>query len=305
MSIKLCNTDIEQSSKANYELNINKVFEILDIDDDSELYDYVNVIKKLKDHYQNLATLRNKINSIIVYMRCNNEDLFNKTYKYYKEVNDKLLALINEKYDTNEMTEKEHDNWLTNDDIEKIENDLFEKIPKKIMTIKDYITFRNYLLFKIYQILPSRNEIVNSKIMNKPTLKAIAKLPIDINYFFVDRKNKNIIYQMNQYKTQKKYGQKNINLGNTLYKLFLKYMRVLKKLKIYYSFVNEDRNQMSPNRLSKVYSKFGEIVNKKTSTRLNRHIHSSNNLDVKKLKDLSNKMAHDINTHIRIYTKNI
>ena len=87
------------------------------------------------------------------------------------------------------------------------------------------INLRNYVIFKIYQNNLTRNKIADSNIIFKPTKKAEA-LHDEYNYIILDIKVKTITYQMNQYKTGKNCGQKNIvEINKDWYPLFYNYKK--------------------------------------------------------------------------------
>jgi hypothetical protein len=207
---------------------------------------------------------------------------------------------------SSEKNTKQKENWLDDDDVKKLDENLLAKLPKDgIRTAKDLMNFRNYVLFKIYQDNPTRNELADSKIIFKPSKKSEA-LNDEYNFIILDKKAKSIMYQMNQYKTSKNYGQKNVEINKELYPLFLAYKKAIDLFTSDDWFLLNDNasSKMTRNRLGVVYSLLGQSINKKLGTSMNRHIQLSNLIPVKAIKDLTDKMANSPVEALTTYAKN-
>jgi hypothetical protein len=180
-----------------------------------------------------------------------------------------------------------------------------EKVPTNIKTNNDLKNFRNYVIFKIYQDIPSRNELADSKIIFKKNDKQLKDLNDEYNYIVLDKKNKQALYIMNQYKTQKNYGQKKINFNNELYPLLERYKKNVDSFNDKnYAFLNDSGNdKLTRNRLGVVYSNLGKYIDKKLGTTMNRHIHISNLVDIDKMEKLADKMGNSINEQVEVYAK--
>jgi hypothetical protein len=276
-----------------------------------DLYkDAQKVIKILHERYDKSNTIKTKLASLIVYLRCiktdkNSKDI-DKAIDSYSKVIDMLTNDIKMDLSSSEKNTKQKDNWLNEDDIKKIDENLLELIPSGgIRTAKDLMHLRNYVIFKIYQDNPTRNEIADSKIIFKPTKKDEA-LSDEYNYIILDKKKKTITYQMNQYKTSKNYGQKNVVINSELYPLFFNYKKAIDLFtKENWFLLNDSANgKMTRNRLGVVYSILGQSINKKLGTSMNRHIQLSNLIPVKAIKDLTDKMGNSPSEALNVYAKN-
>jgi hypothetical protein len=302
---------LSEMSVKTYANCVVKIMEFLKTTSYEDLYkDAQKVIKILHERYDKSNTIKTKLASLIVYLRCiktdkNSKDI-DKAIDSYSKVIDMLTNDIKMDLSSSEKNTKQKDNWLNEDDIKKIDENLLELIPSGgIRTAKDLMHLRNYVIFKIYQDNPTRNEIADSKIIFKPTKKDEA-LSDEYNYIILDKKKKTITYQMNQYKTSKNYGQKNVVINSELYPLFFNYKKAIDLFtKENWFLLNDSANgKMTRNRLGVVYSILGQSINKKLGTSMNRHIQLSNLIPVKAIKDLTDKMGNSPSEALNVYAKN-
>lgn len=290
---------------------IIKIMQFLKTTSYDDLYKDANkVVKILNEKYDKSNTIKTKLASLIVYLRCIKNDKNTKdidtAINIYSKVIDMLSNNIKTELSSSEKNTKQKENWLNDEDIKKLDENLLAKLPKDgIRTAKDLMNFRNYVLFKIYQDNPTRNELADSKIIFKPSKKSEA-LNDEYNFIILDKKNKSIMYQMNQYKTSKNYGQKNVEINKELYPLFLAYKKALDLFTNENWFLLNDNasSKMTRNRLGVVYSLLGQSINKKLGTSMNRHIQLSNLIPVKAIKDLTDKMANSPKEALEVYAKN-
>lgn len=300
---------LSEMSVKTYANCIVKVMEFMKSTNLDDLYkDPHKVIKILHDKYDRPNTIKTKIASVIVYLRCIRNDKNAKdidtAIDVYSKIIDMLTNDIKMELSSSEKSAKQKENWVNDDDVKQLETNLFSLVPKDIRTAKDLIQLRNYVLFKIYQDNPTRNELADTKLIFKPTKKS-EPLSDEYNYLILDRKAKTITYQMNQYKTSKNYGQKNVMINKDLYPLFFAYKKAIDLFTNQNWFLLNDNasSKMTRNRLGVVYSSLGSTINKKLGTSMNRHIALSNLIPVKAIKDLTDKMANSPNEALNVYAK--
>ena len=288
---------------------IVKIMEFLKSTNLDDLYKEPHkVIKVLHDKYDKPNTIKTKIASIIVYLRCIRNDKNGKEIDIAIDIYSKVIEMLTNdiKLDlsNSEKSTKQKENWVNEDDIKKLDANLLSLISKDIRTAKDLMNLRNYVLFKIYQDNPTRNELADTKLIYKPTKKA-DPLSDEYNYIILDKKAKTITYQMNQYKTSKNYGQKNVSINKDLYPLFLCYKKAIDLFTgDSWFLLNDNANsKMTRNRLGVVYSSLGSTINKKLGTSMNRHIALSNLIPIKAIKDLTDKMANSPTEALNVYAK--
>ena len=288
---------------------IVKIMEFLKSTNLDDLYKEPHkVIKVLHDKYDKPNTIKTKIASIIVYLRVIRNDKNGKEIDIAIDIYSKVIEMLTNdiKLDlsNSEKSTKQKENWVNEDDIKKLDANLLSLISKDIRTAKDLMNLRNYVLFKIYQDNPTRNELADTKLIYKPTKKA-DPLSDEYNYIILDKKAKTITYQMNQYKTSKNYGQKNVSINKDLYPLFLCYKKAIDLFTgDSWFLLNDNANsKMTRNRLGVVYSSLGSTINKKLGTSMNRHIALSNLIPIKAIKDLTDKMANSPTEALNVYAK--
>jgi hypothetical protein len=301
---------LSEMSVKTYANCIIKIMEFIKSTNLEDLYKEPHkIIKVLHEKYDKSNTIKTKIASIIVYLRCIKTDKNAKeidlAIEIYSKVIDMLSNDIKMELSSSEKNSKQKENWLNVDDIQQLDQNLLALVPKDIRTSKNLMNLRNYVLFKIYQDNPTRNELADTKIIFKPTKKAEA-LSDEYNYLILDKKAKTITYQMNQYKTSKNYGQKNVMINKDLFPLFVIYKKALDLFTKENWFLLNDNasSKMTRNRLGVVYASLGQTINKKLGTSMNRHIALSNLIPVKAIKDLTNKMGNSPNEALNVYAKN-
>jgi len=300
---------LSEMSVKTYANCIIKIMEFLKSTNLDDLYkDPHKIIKVLHEKYDKPNTIKTKIASIIVYLRCIRNDKNGKeidnAIDIYSKVIEMLTNDIKMELSSSEKSTKQKENWVNDDDIKKLDSNLLSVVSKDIRTAKDLMNLRNYVLFKIYQDNPTRNELADTKLIFKPTKKAEA-LSDEYNYLILDKKAKTITYQMNQYKTSKNYGQKNVSINKDLYPLFLVYKKAIDLFTNESWFLLNDNasSKMTRNRLGVVYSSLGATINKKLGTSLNRHVALSNLIPIKAIKDLTDKMGNSPNEALSVYAK--
>ena len=209
------------------------------------------IIKKLKDLYDNPNTLQLYLNMIILVRKFNSEEV------------DKLIKFRNSLSDSIKETRKSNLDKM--DDklppLEYIENELND------LTGIRYVI--NYIM-------------VNHGLRNKDlNLKFVKVLPEDKDENYIMQKGKNILLNINDYKTDKTHGTKEIKINNS------KFLKELKSLNLkngdyILSMKNGDKinniitfndrilkltiNRLGQNRLVKIVVK--DLLNKKDFEKL-------------------------------------
>lgn len=172
------------------------------------------IIKKLKELYSNANTLQLYLNMIILVRRFSNEET------------DKLIKLRNS----------------LKDEIVKIRKDNLDKLDEKlpnfnyIKTELDNLNGIRYLLNYLIVNHGLRNGSINLKFVK--TLPPIPER--DENYIML--KGKEVLLNINSYKTEEKYGSKQFRIKDT------KFIEELKKLNLKpndYLFAKKDKSKIT------------------------------------------------------------
>lgn len=154
------------------------------------------IIKKLKDLYDNPNTLQLYLNMIILVRKFNNEEV------------DKLIKFRNSLSDSIKQTRK--------DNLDKMD----DKLPS-LNHIKDSLDELTGIRYVINYIM------INHGLRNKDlNLRFVKVLPEDKEENYIMQKGKNVILNINDFKTDTTYGTKEIKINNS------KFLKELKSLNL-------------------------------------------------------------------------
>lgn len=201
---------LTESTKKVYEANLNKLARETGLERDaSEKWlakhkPIMTFINKLTNHH----TRKTYLATVLSYARTHN--LSSKIIKIYEDAMMDSVAEVQHNYETNEMSERQKDNWVSQKEIDAKVVELREALPTKINTYPKYKKLTIYLTWLIHSILPLRNDLAITKIYrDKPK-----QLDDEINYLIIGG-NKPVLI-LNRYKTAKTYGQKILDLPKAI-----------------------------------------------------------------------------------------
>jgi len=283
--------------------SLKKLFE-RDNNDIDFLLEPKVVVKKLTDTYDKLNSIKLKLACVVVILKTLDAEKYADEITEYNNVIDSMASKINRVVSMNKKTEKQKENWLSEDEMMQIEEYLLSLVPANfvIKTNKQMIHFRNYVLYILQNFLGTRNDLADAKIMFRP--KDIESLDKEYNYILLDKKNKKVAYLMNNYKNEKKMGSIESDIDSKYYAVLVKYLKsVLEFNNDGYLMLNDNMtSKMTSNRLGVIYGNLaeGSGIDKKMSTTTTRHINASKSLEqVEKLKADARKMGHSLEMHLK------
>lgn len=271
--------DKSESTKKNYIQRINRLKKLYFPDDN----DYIfikkpnRLIKKINSSDYPASTKRDFY--ISLYAVDANEKYKNEMYKFRDETN--------KKQGESTISEEKLKNYDTMKNLKKILD---------IMPEDTYTQVRDKLLVSIYLLKPPiRNDLESVAIFEKnkvldPNIKDT------LNY--IQKKDKEFIFYLNQYKTVKKYGAKKIIYSKSqdpeIYNLFKKIIKFNKPFLI----VNDtNNNPLDDKQISALIIKiFENYLNKHVSINTIRHIYETeliNSEEYKKMSMTQKKAKHD------------
>jgi hypothetical protein len=304
--------DLSKLSVKTYANAVNKVMSLIGSTSLADLYlKPTEVIKTLKEKYEKPNTIKTKIASVIVLLRC--LDVQGKTSKkavdialplYSKEI-ESLTGDVKKDLASGEKSDKMKTNWTSAEEVSTLKATLKALVPDEIKSSKDLAHFRDYVLYMLYDDLPTRNDIADSKIVFSSPKKH-SELSDEYNYIVLDKRLKKAAYIMNNYKTAKSYGAKQIPLAPELYPILVRYKTAVDGFNGGQSWLflnNAGTEKLSRNRLGVIYSGLGKSIGKKLSTTINRHIAVSRVIPLDKMKDLADKMGHSVQEQVDVYAK--
>jgi len=309
--IRECNKNITETSIKSYIANLKKLTELLKITDLNIFYkDYETIINFIKKEYASSDnSQRNKLTAANAMVKClftdNNKKEIEKVIDIYKNELSILKIKIDERLATHKKSKHEEETWIDKKDEKLIKNLLLEKVPDEINTYIDLSKLRDYVLFIFYQNLSTRTELADSKIFYDDEVD-IDNLIKDnnLNYIILKKKEKKVVYILNNYKTIKKYGHVILDVKGNMYSLLARYKDNLDKLHDdNYFILGNSGKKVSRTSLSLIYTNLGHVIGRRLSIRTARHIKVTNNVNIKKVNDLATEMRHDPTTALSIYAK--
>ena len=291
----------------NYKSQFNSLLDLFNFPDNLNfLTTPEKNIKLIDESYTNPNTKASKINIIMVIIKTFyfNDKKWEDIYKIYEVYRDKIKnELISKQGD---ISEKQKEKMITPEQTSIIKEFLKSKIKKQFKIKQDIIPLRNYILFTLLNDLKTRGDIVNSKIVLDSK-----KFTNDIKYNFIiiNKSKKTLKYIQNVYKTSKTYDTQEFTITNELYPFFIKLYNAYKKFDITqeWAFYQDNlQEKLNENNLSKIYSSFGESINKQLSIQVNRIADASAPEDrdsILRIKEKAKKQGHSIQMHLDRYFK--
>lgn len=303
--------DISKLSVKTYANAVNKVLELIDSKEVKDLYlKDADVIKTLREKYEKPNTIKTKIASVIVLIKClevpkKDKKTYDSALDTYSKEVESLSSDIRKDLKDGEKSAKQKTNWVSTEEGDKLKAFLKSEVPETIKGVKDLSHFRNYVLYLLYEDMPTRNELADTKIVFSSPKKH-SELSDEWNYIVLDKRLKKVSYIMNAYKTAKSYGSKVIPLSDSLYPLLVDYKTAVDKYNGGHGWMflnNAGTEKLSRNRLGVIYGTLGSHIGKKLGTTMNRHLAVSRVVPLDAMKQLADKMGHSVQEQTEVYAK--
>ena len=287
-----------------YIFNLNKLKKLFQAEDLKFLSKVTEVKEQIKElHY---TTQRNFYNAIIVYLRASekNEELIEKY--------DTMRNELNEQYKTDnesgKISEKQKNNFVDIQEVKDMINKMEAEIKKEGLKKKENLTAKEKQLiqvFTIYNILlkiPLRNDLAGMEAISRKKYNSLTDKDKEVNNYLVVDKAK-MEFVLNEYKTARKYKQKNILIPKELEKIIRMYIR---KNGMGILFKTGTGTPLTRNALSQLLIKTSQAyMNKNISTTMIRKIVLSDMFaDTKKeMEKMSEITGHSVETMNNVYVK--
>ena len=179
---------ISDNSRNLYKRNLEKLNDNQDVTNLNYLNDIKNIMYKIKDYKP--TTQRTFIISICTILRNNNEKLYNQYYEILSKMNNDLKVNV-------EKSDKQKENWMNQNEVQKVYTDLKEKVKKRVNSKDTYNDLLNYMVLSLYVLISPRRNIDYS-------LCRISTDTKDTKFNYLDLNKQEFIF--NNYKTQGKYN---------------------------------------------------------------------------------------------------
>lgn len=304
--------NIKDKSLNAYLISLRKLHE--KINPDKEFPSTLSWLKnkdKVMEHLvdMKLTTRKNYIAAIIVALSTDKEK-YEKELKEYRDVLDGVAKEYKDGVEEQRKSEKESANWVSLDKLRKVMRKYKTEIMEKGLLKKDELNKKEMDLLQKWVVSSLYILDDNPPLRNDYTMKVISKSDYDKlsdkekndnNYLVVKSRN-NKFFSLGEYKTDKKYGLKKIDVGsklNSVLNIWLKYN------KSGYLLLNSKGDPMNANSLTKYLNKVFEPTGKKISSTMIRHIFISEKIGgptLKEKQEIADKMGHSVNTQ-ELYKK--
>ena len=287
-----------------YGFNLNKLKKLFNEDNLSFLSKFEEVQDKIKDlHY---TTQRNFYNAIIVYLRAGdkNEALIDK-YDTIRNTHNETYKTDNE---SGKISAKQSDNFVEIEELYKMLTEMEEDIKLHKLKKKETISAKEMTLFQVYTIynillkIPLRNDLAGMEAISRTKYNSLSKEDKETdNYMVVDKNRITLI--LNEYKTSRKYKQKDISVPKDLEKIIRIY---LKKNGMGVLFKSSTGKPLTRNALSQLLLKTSQKYLKKniSTTMIRKIVLSDLFADTKKQQEkMAEITGHSVATMNNVYVK--
>ena len=309
-------SELSEKTLVTYQAVINGILREVGLEKEDDKGDWIvkhwDKILKIIDTSKSIHTQKNR--TAVLKVWC---DLYGLPDKYGAELETKmgeLASKVNEEYSSNKMNAKQEANWVGVHEMREICEKLRNKLPKMdsaIDTYGEYKQLMRYLMLLIHLNVPIRNDLACGKIYLANDMPK--QQDKEVNYIAVNKSKKTALLYLNNYKTEKEYGQKVINLPLEVAKELVKYYDVIIRISPNHWFIRDsDDDDKCISRVS--YTKwfntiFSDTGKKVSSTQIRRAVVSDlydvDEDEMKKKQQLANVMGHSVGQAGLSYAKHL
>ena len=295
---------IKDSTLKIYVKNLHKLRLLFGESSFKFLNEPADVYEKLKDLH--FTTQKNYITSVIVYLKAidGDKDIIINYQKKLKEYADRY----NKDQESGIVSDKQKNNFTTSEEIGKMISKIEVEIKPLLkatvpLSQTENELYQAYIMFNLYHRFPLRNDIAGMTAVKGGDYKNIKDN--SVNYLVISKSKMEII--LNDYKTNKTYGQNIIEVEDVLLKKLLR--SYIKRNGYGIMFKKMDGEAYSRNMISHILIKYSNKYMGKSlgSTMLTKAYLSSKYGDKKEIykemeKDASVR-GHSVAVQQAIYTK--
>jgi len=291
-----------------YEVQLKRLQDLFETNSWNFLSDFDSVKDKISDKH--FTTRRNYYNSIIVLLMALNHDKeYDDLIKEYVTIRDSLNQKYSEEQISGKISEKQKDNFVELGEIQKMLSQMENEIKKERIKKKEKLTKNDlelltaYTLFSFLVRLPTRNDMAEMKLISKAEYNKLSENQ-ETNYLV--REKSKIFILLTNYKTNKTYGNKIIDVPKDLEKILRMYIKLTKTNNGEVVFRNFNGEPINRNAISQLLIKTSKhYLDKSISSTMIRKIVLSDKFadSNKEKKEMSHITGHDISTMDSVYVK--
>lgn len=291
--------NIRESSLKIYLSNIKKLYKMLGNDEDPKNLKFLNnknaVDKVLED--KKLSTKKTYYASIIVILMTEDKD--SDLVKKYRSEMEEMAETYKKEQETQQKSNIQKKNWSSLDSLIEVMNNYDKQIKKQKICKKETLNRKEFDLVQMWIVCnlylhdenpPMRLDYAMMRVKKKIDFDKLSVLEKKNNYLVVNSRNKKYFF-FGDYKTQKQYGDKQIEVNkklNSALNCWLKYNTSG------FLLVNSQGNAMNENGLTKYLGKVFSPTGKLISVNMLRHIFISSKFkpELNEKQIIADKMGH-------------
>ena len=307
-NIQKARPKLKPNTVKQYEVQLKRLQDLFETNSWNFLSDFDSVKDKISDKH--FTTRRNYYNSIIVLLMALNHDKeYDDLIKEYVTIRDSLNQKYSEEQISGKISEKQKDNFVELGEIQKMLSQMENEIKKERIKKKEKLTKNDlelltaYTLFSFLVRLPTRNDMAEMKLISKAEYNKLSENQ-ETNYLV--REKSKIFILLTNYKTNKTYGNKIIDVPKDLEKILRMYIKLTKTNNGEVVFRNFNGEPINRNAISQLLIKTSKhYLDKSISSTMIRKIVLSDKFadSNKEKKEMSHITGHDISTMDSVYVK--
>lgn len=298
---------IRESSLNAYVFNINKLYKLMFDNKEIPNLDFLNkkddVMKTIDS--KKLSTRKTYLASIVVALMAFDKD--EKLIEFYRKEMEDLAKKFNEEMNEQKKSERQSENWVSLDKLNKIlkqiRNELNSKgiFEKDTLTNKQFDLLQQWVVGSLYLLQPPlRNDYI-MKVISKKEYDDLTEEEKKKQNYLVNISPKKKMFSIGEYKTAGLYGTKTFPVSrklNSVLNIWLKFNKTGNLL------VNSKKEPITPNSLTKLLNKTFEDTGKKISSTMIRHIYISEKFppQLEEKQQIANQMGHSVKQQ-ELYSK--
>ena len=227
--IKKSRPNIKDNTIKQYSMNLKKLKSLFETDN----FDFLSNVDKVMDKIQNhhFTSQRNFLNAIIILlMALNSGGKYDKLLEEYGKLRDDFNDKYNKLNESGKVQPSQAENFATIEEVYEGINKMGEELKpikkKKELSKKDMQLLQAYILFNMYARYPVRLDYAGMFPIKKRAYTQMTDEESKSKNWLLVEKNK-MSFILNNYKSNKTYGQKIIEIeDNDLKKLLRYYLRI-------------------------------------------------------------------------------
>jgi hypothetical protein len=270
--IQTARPSLKTNTVKQYESNLNKLKKMFESDN----WDFLNNPEKVEEKISHLhfTSRRNHYNAIIVLlMALNSDNKYDKILAKYDEMRNELNEEYNKQSST--ISDKQSKNFASMEEINEMISKVGEELKsmklkqKENLNKKEMALLQFFVLVNLYKNIPLRNDVSYMEAIKPNDLKKMTKEEQKEKNWLLMEKNKLSII-LNNYKSDKTYGQKIIPIEDKdLKRLLNYYIKIIGGKGVL--FKSSTGTALSPNALTQFFLKYTKkYLGKSVSTTLMR-----------------------------------